>query len=410
MVEMCRAGDFGLAKIRTATMTQYGQGQGVAGTLRWMPPEFLKVGGKKSASTASDVYSLAVVLWEILTGLMPFDGDDDDTVREAIKQGELLDIPGRLPAKVSQLLQQCWRPNPKDRPTCEQVIYALKVVEAELRNGEASIAPVAASRPAVAAIKTPAQPPAPAAVRAPVAVSVAARGAGVGAVMAPAASVSLMNQPKAVGIVSEKNANEHQADAHRKAAPLFQGHPNSFLKLSAVQQLAVSKLKIIGRCAPEHFQQIAETIKQSSSMTTVDLSWKNIGDDGARALADALKVSCSMTSVNLIGNKIGADGARALADALKVSRSMTSVDLGGNKIGDDGARALADALKVSSSMTSVDLLQNDIGADGARALADALKVSRSMTTVNLSWNNIGDDGARALAELRKHRPALQISV
>jgi hypothetical protein len=112
------------------------QGQGAAGTLHWMPPEFLKMGGKKKASTASDVYSLGVVLWEILTGQVPFDGDDETTIREAIKTGELLDIPAQLPASVKSLLRQCWALTPSDRPTCEAIILALKKIERDVINEE----------------------------------------------------------------------------------------------------------------------------------------------------------------------------------------------------------------------------------------------------------------------------------
>ena len=132
-------GDFGLAEIRRATTLLSIQGQGVAGTLHWMPPEFLKVGGKKKASTASDVYSLGVVLWEILTGQAPFDGDDEATIREAIKTGELLDIPPHLPVKVQLLLHQCWALNSAERPSCEEIIHTLKVIEKEVLEQEALV-------------------------------------------------------------------------------------------------------------------------------------------------------------------------------------------------------------------------------------------------------------------------------
>ncbi|CAF0993231.1 unnamed protein product [Didymodactylos carnosus] len=63
--------DFGLAKIRSETSRQsasFSEHQTAAGTLRWKAPELLKLG---KPSTASDVYSLGVVFWEVATRLWP---------------------------------------------------------------------------------------------------------------------------------------------------------------------------------------------------------------------------------------------------------------------------------------------------------------------------------------------------
>ena len=152
----------------------------------------------------------------------------------------------------------------------------------------------------------------------------------------------------------EKAPDGRQSGAGEEAPVSFDGSAEAFLGLAKGERLSVNKLKITGGISAEQMQRIAEVIQQSSSMTHVYLDKNNIAAAGASALADALKVSCSVTTVGL----------------------------GENQIGDAGAIALADALKESSSMASVDL----------------------------SSNNIGADGARALAELRKHRPALEISV
>ncbi|KAL0242539.1 hypothetical protein GEMRC1_005102 [Eukaryota sp. GEM-RC1] len=143
---------------------------------------------------------------------------------------------------------------------------------------------------------------------------------------------------------------------------------------------------------------LIEALKVNSSVTSVDLSGKSIGDEGATALAEVLKVNSSVTSVDLSYNSIGDEGARVLAEALKVNTSVTTVDMGYNSIGDEGARALAEALKVNSSVTSVNLDFNSIEDEGARALAEALTVNTSVTIIMLYANSIEDEGARALAE------------
>lgn len=67
--------DFGLAKLAEASadVTQSGA---VIGTVRYMAPEQAE-GRGKDITLATDVYSLGVVLYEVLTGKFPFSGETD---------------------------------------------------------------------------------------------------------------------------------------------------------------------------------------------------------------------------------------------------------------------------------------------------------------------------------------------
>ena len=138
-----KLGDFGLAKVRVASSTQ-STFAGAVGTLRWSAPEFLRAGGKKSATPASDVYALGVVLWEILTLQIPYDGDDDETIRESIKGGrdDKLAIPPERDPKIRSLLHACWSNDPMKRPTAMEIMHAIKklIAEEETRgNGAPSL-------------------------------------------------------------------------------------------------------------------------------------------------------------------------------------------------------------------------------------------------------------------------------
>jgi hypothetical protein len=139
-------------------------------------------------------------------------------------------------------------------------------------------------------------------------------------------------------------------------------------------------------------------LKANRTNTSLTLSWKNIGDDGAKKIADALKENTSLTSLYLSNNNIGPVGAQYIAEALKHNTSLTQLSLRSNNIGDDGAKAIADALKENTSLTKLDLSWNNIGDDGAKAIADALKENTSLTKLDLSSNCIGDDGAKAIAD------------
>jgi len=95
--------DFGLARARDRIMSHTAPGA-VKGKLHYFAPEITK--GKR-ATPRSDVFSLAVVLWEALAGRRAFAGDNDREVLSRIRRGEVEplsqfrpDLPERLVAAV----------------------------------------------------------------------------------------------------------------------------------------------------------------------------------------------------------------------------------------------------------------------------------------------------------------------
>lgn len=72
--------DFGLA-LRPA---EYGRVKGRTGTLRYMSPEQVR-GESHLVDGRSDLFSLGVILYELLTGRRPFEGPDQDTIEHCIQ-------------------------------------------------------------------------------------------------------------------------------------------------------------------------------------------------------------------------------------------------------------------------------------------------------------------------------------
>ena len=62
-------------------------------------------------------------------------------------------------------------------------------------------------------------------------------------------------------------------------------------------------------------------------MTTLYLSYNQIGDTGAVALAEGLKHNGAMTKLYLSYNEIGDDGASAIAEGLKHNGALKELRL-----------------------------------------------------------------------------------
>uniref|UniRef100_A0A5F8GFI6 Protein tyrosine kinase 7 (inactive) n=1 Tax=Monodelphis domestica TaxID=13616 RepID=A0A5F8GFI6_MONDO len=92
--------------------------------LRWMPPEAVLEG---DFSTKSDVWAFGVLMWEVFThGEMPHDGQADDEVLADLQAGKArLPQPEGCPAKLYRLMQRCWAPSPKDRPSFSEIANVL---------------------------------------------------------------------------------------------------------------------------------------------------------------------------------------------------------------------------------------------------------------------------------------------
>lgn len=105
--------DFGVARVM--------EGPGVmtaeTGTYRWMAPEVIE---HKPYGEKADVFSFGVVLWELLTGLVPY---NDMTPLQAavgvVQKGLRPPIPQTCPPPLADIMRLCWQRDPVVRPPFE---------------------------------------------------------------------------------------------------------------------------------------------------------------------------------------------------------------------------------------------------------------------------------------------------
>ncbi len=102
------------------------------GTLNYMAPELLY--SSSGGSVRSDVYSLGVTLFELLTGRLPFDADDVAELAVQHRQelpGDLRSRQPRIPLRAARLVQQMLAKEPLRRPTPAEVVERLVALEIE---------------------------------------------------------------------------------------------------------------------------------------------------------------------------------------------------------------------------------------------------------------------------------------
>src|SRR3954449_3772188 len=204
--------DFGIARAGTSQMTETGS---IVGTAQYLSPEQAKGG---EVDPRSDLYSLGIVLYELLTGKTPFDGETP--VEIAMKHlSNAPQPPSKLrqdiPAELDMVVLRALAKNPDDRyQSADEMEADLERVARGARVSAATVdsATQVLRRPAAAAAATPGAWPRPAAAAA--ATPAAATAA---TVIAPPAAAAAAGAPPAV--VAEEEEYEEGGGQDRPLWP-----------------------------------------------------------------------------------------------------------------------------------------------------------------------------------------------
>jgi beta-lactam-binding protein with PASTA domain len=131
--DQAKVTDFGIARAGASDMTETGS---IMGTAQYLSPEQAQ---GHAVSAGSDLYSVAVVLYEMLTGRVPFDGESAVTI--ALKHVSEAPVPPTainpaVPPELEQVVMWALNKNPADRPTdADQFINALEAAKSVIQSG-----------------------------------------------------------------------------------------------------------------------------------------------------------------------------------------------------------------------------------------------------------------------------------
>lgn len=120
--------DFGIAKMKVSTSVALTST--TLGTIQYSAPEILKRAPR--INEKCDVYSFGMLLYEMVTNQIPFQGLDPFQVVQMVAMDDARPSLPEIPASneiltsICNIINDCWKTEPMDRPSFLQILSTLE--------------------------------------------------------------------------------------------------------------------------------------------------------------------------------------------------------------------------------------------------------------------------------------------
>ncbi|KAL9446466.1 hypothetical protein AB3S75_014183 [Citrus x aurantiifolia] len=127
-----KVADFGVARFQNKGGVMTAE----TGTYRWMAPEVIN---HQPYDQKADVFSFAIVLWELVTAKVPYDSMTPLQAALGVRQGLRPDLPENAHPKLIDLMQRCWDAVPDNRPSFSEIKLELEVLLHEVQEPSGAV-------------------------------------------------------------------------------------------------------------------------------------------------------------------------------------------------------------------------------------------------------------------------------
>uniref|UniRef100_A0A8C9TWN8 non-specific serine/threonine protein kinase n=1 Tax=Scleropages formosus TaxID=113540 RepID=A0A8C9TWN8_SCLFO len=119
-----KIGDFGLATVKSRWSGSH-QFEQLSGSILWMAPEVIRLQDKNPYSFQSDVYAFGIVLYELMSGALPYSNiNNRDQIIFMVGRGylspDLSKVRSNCPKAMKRLMAECLKKKREERPLFPQ--------------------------------------------------------------------------------------------------------------------------------------------------------------------------------------------------------------------------------------------------------------------------------------------------
>jgi hypothetical protein len=164
------------------------------------------------------------------------------------------------------------------------------------------------------------------------------------------------------------------------------------------RESSISKISGLGAIFQPTLDELADALRQSSQLQSIDLPNTIMGRVDFGRFGEALRQQQQLQTINLQQTIITPESAQALADGIRHNTALRSVNLGRCELDTDSANVLLDALATCPNLREVTLSDNALGTKGAEAVGQMMRNTPWLQTLKLRNCEFSPDDLRAIAD------------